>query len=166
MSILLPGVRVRDLTKMPDERGFFVEIMRDDWKDFLEGEKVVQSNLLMNYPGIIRAWHRHERGQVDYWIVLKGSLKICVYDDREGSETKGQLNELVASEDRLQVVRIPGHYWHGIKTVSDEPSLTLYLVSRLYNYENPDEKRSPWNDPNIMDPRIGKAYNWNKPPHR
>jgi len=151
---------------MADERGFFVEIMRDDWDDFLEEEKVVQSNLLMNYPGIIRAWHRHDRGQVDYWIVLKGAIKVCVYDDREGSETRGQLDELVASAERLQVVRIPGHYWHGIKTVGNEPALTLYLVSRLYNYDNPDEERRPWNDLNIVDPRIGKPYDRNRPPHR
>lgn len=166
MSSLLPGVRVKDLKKNPDERGFFVEAMREDWKDFLGGDRIVQSNISMSYPGVIRAWHRHKLGQVDYFVVLEGALKICIYDDREGSETKGQLQELVASGERLQVVRVPGHYWHGIKTVSSMPSLTFYLVTNLYNYENPDEERRSWNDPSIIDPRTGKPYDWNKPPHR
>jgi dTDP-4-dehydrorhamnose 3,5-epimerase len=157
---------VKDLKKNPDERGFFVEAMREDWKDFLGGDRIVQSNISMSYPGVIRAWHRHKLGQVDYFVVLEGALKICIYDDREGSETKGQLQELVASGERLQVVRVPGHYWHGIKTVSSMPSLTFYLVTNLYNYENPDEERRSWNDPSIIDPRTGKPYDWNKPPHR
>lgn len=29
----LPGLRVYDLVKFPDERGFFSEIMREDWND-------------------------------------------------------------------------------------------------------------------------------------
>jgi len=74
---MLPGVKIRDLKKLPDERGFFTEILRMDWQDLLDGDNVVQANLSMSYPGIIRAWHRHKRGQVDYFIVLRGALKIC-----------------------------------------------------------------------------------------
>jgi dTDP-4-dehydrorhamnose 3,5-epimerase len=109
---MLPGVRTLDLKKNVDERGFFAEIMRQDWKDLLEDDSISQANFSFSYPGMIRAWHRHSRGQVDYFIVLKGSMKICAYDDRQGSATKGQLDEIVASEERLQVVRIPGFYWH------------------------------------------------------
>lgn len=162
----LPGVKVYDLKKFPDERGFFCEIMREDWKEFHEGEFIKQANLSMSYPGIIRAWHRHNLGQVDYFIVIKGAMKICAYDDREKSATKGELVEIIASDERLQVVRIPGLYWHGTKTVSSYPSSTVYFVSLLYNYENPDEERRPWNDPTIIDPKNGKPFDWNKPPHK
>jgi dTDP-4-dehydrorhamnose 3,5-epimerase len=64
------------------------------------------------------------------------------------------------------VVRIPGHYYHGTKTLGDEPSLTLYFVTRLYDYDNPDEERKPWNDPAITDPKTGSPYDWEKPPHK
>jgi len=124
---MLDGVKVYELKKFPDERGFFTELLRRDWKDLLGDEWIVQANLSYSYPGIVRAWHRHLRGQVDYFIVLKGAMKICAYDE----ETK-TLDEIVASEHKLQVVRIPGHYWHGTKTLGDEPSLTLYFVTRLY----------------------------------
>ena len=33
---MLPGVRVQDLRKSVDERGFFAEVLREDWKDLLE----------------------------------------------------------------------------------------------------------------------------------
>ncbi len=163
---MLPGVKVYDLKKNVDERGFFAEILRDDWKELLGDDEIVQANLSFTYPGMIRAWHRHNRGQVDYFIALKGSLKICAYDDRAGSPTKGQLDEIVTSEQKLQVVRIPGFYWHGTKTIGIGPSLTVYCVNQMYDPRNPDEERRPWNDPAILDPKTSKPFDWNRPPHK
>jgi dTDP-4-dehydrorhamnose 3,5-epimerase len=158
---MLDGVKVYELKKFPDERGFFTELLRRDWKDLLGDEWVVQANLSYSYPGVIRAWHRHLRGQVDYFIVLKGAMRICAYDEKAK-----KMDEIVASEHRLQVVRIPGHYYHGTKTLGDKPSLTLYFVTRLYDYGNPDEERKSWNDPEIIDPKTGSPYDWEKPPHK
>ncbi len=163
---MLNGVRIYDLKANVDERGFFAEILRQDWRDLLGEDTIVQANLSYSYPGMIRAWHRHNRGQVDYFIVLEGSLKICAYDDKEGSPTRGQLDELVTSEEKLQVARIPGHYWHGTKTLGDNASLTVYCVNRLYDAKNPDEERRPWNDISIVYPKTGKPFDWNKPPHK
>ena len=163
---MLPGVQVFDIKKNIDERGYFAEILRNDWKDLLGEDSVVQANLSYSYPGMIRGWHRHVRGQVDYFIVLDGALKICAYDDKPGSSTKGQLDEIVASAEKLQVVRIPGHYWHGTKTLGYKPSLTVYCVNRLYDLKNPDEERRAWNDQTIIDPRTSKPFDWNKPPHK
>ncbi len=163
---MLSGVRIFDPKKNVDERGYFAEILRQDWKELLGEDNLVQANLSFTYPGMIRAWHRHNRGQVDYFIVLKGSIKICAYDDNPTSPTKGQIDEIVASGERLQVVRIPGHYWHGTKTLGDRPSLTVYCVNRLYDVKNPDEERRPWNDPSIVDPKTSKPFDWNRPPHK
>jgi dTDP-4-dehydrorhamnose 3,5-epimerase len=163
---MLPGIRVHDTRRNVDERGSFAELIRQDWKELLDEDIIVQANLSYSFPGMIRAWHRHNRGQVDYFIVLSGALKICAYDDTQGSATHGQLDEVVASGEKLQVVRVPGHYWHGTKTLGDKPSLTVYCVNRLYNSKNPDEERRPWNDPSIVDSKTSKPYDWNKPPHK
>ena len=166
----LEGVRVFELKVLPDDRGFFAEALRQDWRELLGDEGIVQANISYSYPGIVRAWHRHERGQIDYFLVLKGAMKICAYDD----ETS-RLVEVVASEHKPCIVRIPGKYWHGTMTISDTPSLTIYFVNRLYDYEKPDELRRPWNDPSIVpkeingkkdDPRVGKPWDWLRPRHR
>jgi len=171
----LPGVKLVDLARLPDERGIFTEIMRVDWRELLDGDDIVQINLSVTHPGIIRAWHRHIRGQTDYFLVLIGSIKVCAYDDDEGSPTKGHLVEIALSEDRMQILRVPGRYWHGFKVVSHEPAYLIYFVNRLYDPANPDEERRPWNDPRIIpvvingrtdDPRVGKPWNWLHPPHR
>ena len=171
----LPGVKLADLVRFPDERGVFTEIMRSDWKEILEKDSIVQVNFSITYPGIVRAWHRHKRGQVDYFLVLKGSIKVCAYDDDINSSTKGYLIEVVLSESRMQILRVPGHYWHGFKTLCCEPAYLVYFVNRLYDYTSPDEERRPWNDPTIMpitingrrdDSRVGKPWDWFAPPHR
>lgn len=163
----LPGVKTYDLMVIPDERGFLAEALRKDWSELIAEDEIVQVNVSFSYPGIIRAWHRHVRGQVDYFIVLQGAMKICAYDDRDDSPaTKGKLVEIVASSLRPRVVRIPGIYWHGTKTVSNKPSVTVYCTTRLYDYRNPDEQRRPWNDAAIVDARTKAPFDWNKPPHK
>ena len=162
----LEGVRVYDLKKLPDERGFLTEVLRQDWKELLQDDRIVQANLSMSYPGVIRAWHRHARGQIDYLVVVQGTLKIAAYDDRLDSPTRGMLVEIVVDADRLQAVRIPGYYWHGTKTLGDKPSISLYFFTKLYDYDNPDEERRAWNDTTIIDPETNEPYDWNRPPRK
>jgi dTDP-4-dehydrorhamnose 3,5-epimerase len=165
----LEGIRKYELSILPDERGFFAEALRQDWED-LANEQIVQANLSYSYPNVIRAWHKHLRGQVDYFLVLRGAMKICAYDE----ETK-RLAEIISSGDKPLLVRIPGHYLHGTKTISSEPSLTIYFVNRFYDHKNPDEQRRPWNDSsiipseingNIYDPRVNQPWDWFYPPYK
>src|SRR3989454_9676830 len=123
---MLPGVKVTDLRKNIDERGYFAEILREDWTDLLAEDKIVQANLSYSYPGMIRAWHRHHRGQVDYFITVRGATKISAYDDRPDSTTRWQLDEIISSEEKVQCVRIPGVYYHGFKSIGYEPALVVY----------------------------------------
>ena len=86
---MLPGIQIRSLSKLVDDRGFFMEALRADWEDLLGGDTVMQANLSLSFPGVIRAWHRHQRGQVDYFLVMRGSMRICAYDDAPASPTRG-----------------------------------------------------------------------------
>jgi len=155
------GVKVLTPKINNDERGFVSEIFRNDWNGFFGHDIPNQINISKSSPGVIRAWHRHQRDQVDFFTVVKGTMKICIYDNDNKSKTFGKLVEIVASEKKLQVIKVPGKFWHGTKTISDEDSYTLYFINNLYNYENPDEERLGWNDPSIIDPKTQKPYDWN-----
>ncbi|MCJ7718941.1 dTDP-4-dehydrorhamnose 3,5-epimerase family protein [Candidatus Bathyarchaeota archaeon] len=166
----LNGVKTQEINVIPDERGFFAEALRKDWKDLFGDDWITQTNISCSYPNIVRAWHKHERGQIDYFLVLKGAMKICAYE-----EETGKMAEVIASGEKPSLVRIPGKYLHGTKTVSDQPSLTVYFVTKLYDCKNPDEIRRPWNDSAIVpteingrkdDPRVGKPWDWFQPPHK
>ena len=92
-----------------------------------------------------------------------------------GMMSPGELDEIVSTGDAPQVVRVPGHYWHGFSVVGDEPAMLVYFVNRVYDYESPDEVRRPWDDPAIVpasingkmgDPRCGRLWDWFSPPHK
>ena len=167
---MLQGIRIRPIRRLSDERGFFTEVMRKDWKELFGEDTIAQANFSFTYPDVIRAWHRHVRGQVDYFLALRGLIKICAFDDNTG-----EVNEVISSGLDLQVVRMPGHYWHGFKALGDEPAMLLYFTTNLYDATNPDEERRPWNDPALIpkivngkkdDARVGKPWDWNTLPNK
>jgi len=120
------------MKRFPDERGFFTEVMRNDWTDLFAEDTIAQANLSVTCPNVIRAWHRDNRGQTDYFIVLEGAIKICAYDEK----TK-ELDEIVSMSQELQTVRVPGNFWHGFKNIRNKPATVLYLTTRLYERQNP-----------------------------
>ncbi len=167
---MLKGIRFKSITRFTDERGFFTEVMRKDWKELFAEDNVMQANLSLTYPNIIRAWHKHLKGQIDYFLVLKGAIKIGVYDEKSS-----ELDEIISGALDLRVVRVPGDYWHGFKALGNETAMLLYFTTNLYDPADPDEERRSWNDPTLVpksingkkdDPRVGKPWDWNYPPSK
>ncbi len=167
---MLQGIKIRTIKRISDERGFFTEVMRKDWKELFGEDTITQANFSFSYPNVIRAWHRHVKGQVDYFLALKGSIKICAFDEKTA-----EVNEVISSGLDLQLVRMPGHYWHGFKAIGTEPAMLLYFTTNLYDASNPDEERRPWNDPTLIpkivngkkdEARVGKPWDWNTLPHK
>lgn len=159
---MISGFEKKELKKLVDERGFLIEIMRNDWKIF--DTNIIQSNISLSKPGVIRAWHKHEREQIDYIVVLDGEIKLCVFDEKTR-----ELDEVVCSSENPELVRIPGSYWHGYKVIGAKPALVVYFFNKLYDYKNPDELRKPFDDLSIIpkiingsesDDRVEKPWSW------
>src|SRR5262245_58191834 len=43
-----------------------------------------QINFSVQYPGIVKAWHRHNK-QSDFWVCLTGHIKAGVYREADGA---------------------------------------------------------------------------------
>src|SRR3990172_6723534 len=80
---MIEGVMVKQLKVIPDERGRLMEILRCDEEMF---EKFGQVYLTTGYPGVVKAWHYH-KGQTDHFCVVKGMMKVVLYDSRAGSRS-------------------------------------------------------------------------------
>ncbi|WP_247730610.1 cupin domain-containing protein [Halovivax limisalsi] len=157
MAAKIHDVEVRDLQVNTDERGHLVELYRTDWGEF--DPDPAMSYYSMTYPGIVRAWHRHTGGQVDYFVCPQGRIKLGIYDDREGSSTRGALETYVIGEHNQRLVRVPGDCWHGFKAIGNEPALIVNFPSERYDYENPDEERIPYDTDEI-------PLDWEAEPHK
>jgi dTDP-4-dehydrorhamnose 3,5-epimerase len=135
-----------------------MEIWRDDWEFYGGEDAPAMSYISITYPGIVRAWHRHMRGQIDHFVVVDGKIKVGVYDDRKGSSTQGELDTYVIGEGNKQVIKLPGDCWHGFKALGDGRAMLINLPSKLYDYTNPDEERLPYDTDRI-------PLDWEEPPH-
>lgn len=146
---MIQGVEVKRLTRHADERGYLMEILRSDDEIF---SKFGQCYVSMNYPNVIRAWHWHQK-QDDHFVVVKGMIRAGLYDMRERSPTRGEVNEFYLGENNNIVLKIPVGVAHGYKTVGVEPSLLVNFPSEVYNPKEPDEQRLPWDTDQI-------PFNW------
>jgi len=94
-----------------------------------------QVNFSVQYPGVVKAWHRHAI-QTDFWMGLIGHLKVGVYDsDNE------QAWSIVIGEKQPGTLIIPPPLWHGAATVGPTQAGLLYYVTQSYNPNAPDEER-------------------------
>jgi dTDP-4-dehydrorhamnose 3,5-epimerase len=148
---LIDGVAVRRARVLPDERGRLGEIFRADDPWF---EKFGQVYFTTTYPGVVKAWHYHKK-QTDHFYVIKGTLKIALYDERKDSPTYGTVNELYLGEHCPGLVRIPPGVQHGWMCIGQNEAYIVNIVSEPYNYKEPDEFRTPPHDNNI-------PYDWTR----
>lgn len=138
---LIEGVKLRKQKLIPDDRGFLMELMRPDWDEFLKWGQVY---VTVCYPGAVKGFHYHYK-QVDSFNCVSGMAKITLYDNRPDSPTKGLINEFVVGPLNPMMVRIPNLVWHSFTAVGNEPAFIINCPTEMYNYEEPDEFRAPFN---------------------
>jgi dTDP-4-dehydrorhamnose 3,5-epimerase len=146
---MIHDVRVKPLRVIPDERGRLMEILRRDDPLF---EGFGQVYMTTTYPGVIKAWHFHKL-QNDNISVVMGMLKLVLYDGRENSPTKNELNEFYLGEHNPLLVHVPKYVYHGWKCIGGKEALAINCVTEQYDYKNPDEYRLPFNTDRI-------PYDW------
>jgi len=137
---MIDGVKSKHLKVIPDERGRLMEILRCDEEKFFS--KFGQVYMTTAYPNVVKGWHYHLL-QDDNLTVVKGMIKLVLYDRREDSPTSGEVNEFFIGEHRPMLVHIPRGVAHGFKAIGTEEAIIVNTVTEPYNYEQPDEFRIP-----------------------
>lgn len=145
----IDGVRVKQLRVIPDERGRLMEMLRRDDELFLE---FGQTYLTTMYPGVTKAWHYHKL-QTDHFVCVRGMIKLALFDEREGSPTKGVVDELFLGEHQQVLVQIPPGVWHGFKNVGEGEAMIVNVSTHPYDHQRPDEYRLPAHENHI-------PYDW------
>lgn len=146
---MIDGVETRKLRVVSDERGHLMEMLRSDDEVF---EKFGQVYVTTTYPGVIKGWHLHHR-QDDNVVCVRGMIKLVLYDGREGSATRGEVQELFLGEHNPVLAHIPRMVFHGWKCISDHEAYIVNIPTELYDHDDPDEHRLPLDTPEI-------PYDW------
>ena len=148
---LIAGVKTKGLRPIADERGWLMEILRNDETELLP--KFGQVYVSATYPGVVKAWHYHKK-QVDNFVCVAGMVKLVLVDTREDSPTHNLVNEFFIGTLNPTLVQVPNLVYHGWKCIGQEPSLVVNVPSEPYDRESPDEYR--------LEPHGTLPYDWTR----
>lgn len=150
---LIDGVQVQPYPLYPDDRGYFLEVLRVrcGLAAYFPIEST-QVSTAVSYPDTIKAFHYH-RHQTDLWVPLAGMFQVALVDFRKNSPTFGACNTIYAGILRPCQILIPAGVGHGYKVIGETPGVLVYVTDRFYNPK--DEGRIPYGEPHIN-------YDWEK----
>lgn len=131
-SKLIEGVKITPLKKIEDDRGMLLHMLRSDADHF---EKFGEVYFSVTNPNVVKGWKLHKE-MIQNFAVPVGTLKLVIFDDRDGSSTRGEINEIEISLDHYGLVTIPNGLWYSFKTISEMPSMIANCASIVHT---PDE---------------------------
>jgi dTDP-4-dehydrorhamnose 3,5-epimerase len=138
---MIQGVSVRPLARIPDERGMIMKMLSSADEAFEEFGEIYFSAV---YPGVVKGWHLHKEMTLNYAVPV-GMIKLVLYDDRDGSPTKGEIQEVFTGEQSYQLVTVPPGVINGFKGIGRKTAIVANLATiphrpdeivRIDPYEN------------------------------
>ena len=126
---MIDGIKVKSLRKIPDERGYIMHMLRSDDPDFQGFGEIYFSTI---YPDVIKAWHLHKEMTLNY-AVVSGMIKLVLHDDRSGSPTKGETQELFLGDENYQLVTIPPLIWNGFKGIGTKMAIVANCATLAHD---------------------------------
>lgn len=144
---MIDGVIVTPLRQVLDERGKVMHMLRADSPAFQQFGEIYFSCV---YPGAIKGWHIHKVMTLNY-AVPHGNIKFVLYDDRAGSPTRGEVQELFIGPDNYCLVTVPPMVWNGFKGIGGETAVVANCATIPHDPTEID-RRDPF-DPSI-------PYDW------
>ena len=128
---MIDGVKITPLKQILDERGKIMHMLRSDAEGFQGFGEIYFSCV---YPGAIKGWHIHKRMTLNY-AVPHGNIKFVLFDDRAGSPTKNELQEIFMGPDNYCLVTVPPLVWNGFKGIGAEMAVVANCASLAHDAE-------------------------------
>jgi dTDP-4-dehydrorhamnose 3,5-epimerase len=145
---MIHGLTVRMLRQIIDERGKIMHFLKSGDPEFERFGEVYFSTI---HPGVVKAWHLHERMTLNY-VVPIGNIKFVLYDGREDSPTRGEIQELFLGPDNYCLVSVPPRIWNGFKGIGAQTALVANCAT-LEHDQSELRRLDPFNN--------DIPYDWN-----
>ena len=147
---MIAGVELIPLRQIGDDRGMVMHMLRADAPHFKGFGEVYFSCI---NPGAVRAWTRH-KVMVRNYAVPSGRVRVVLYDEREGSPTRGEIQEVELSpQGDYRLLVIPPLVWSGTKGLGAALSVVANCATLMHDPE--EIERRDWHDHSI-------GYDWDK----
>lgn len=144
---MINGVVITPLRQICDERGKVMKMLSSADAVFRKFGEIYFSCV---YPGAIKGWHIHRKMTLNYAVPV-GHIKVVLYDDREESSTRGEVQEIFLGADSYCLLTVPPFVWNGFKGIGNETALIANCATISHD-PNEIARRDPF-DPSI-------PYDW------
>lgn len=146
----IDGVVVRRLTVHADHRGALTPLL-DARNKFWEAP-VVYVYCFTVRPGVIKGWGKHEL-QTDRYFVAQGHLRVVLFDGRENSPSRGEIDQVFFTPETPGLVAIPPGVWHADQNWGESDAIVVNFPTAPYDPDKPDKQR--------IDPHAGVIpFDW------
>ena len=142
----IEGVKIIPVKNYISEDGDFSEIIRMEKGKVagLEDFEVVQLNRSRLLPGSIKGWHLHFQQEDIFYLPPSDFLLVGLWDLRRNSKTNGISMKITLGAGQSSLLYVPRGVAHGMANVSNQDIELFYFVNQQFDFENPDERRLPW----------------------
>ncbi len=129
---MINGVIIKPLRKIIDERGSVMHMLKNTDPEFEQFGEIYFSTV---HPSVVKGWHLHKTMTLNY-AVVKGHIKLALFDARDTSPTKGETQEIFMGEDNYCLVKIPPGIWNGFRGLGPEDAIVANCATLPHD---PDE---------------------------
>ena len=123
----LPGVLVRRLGRFTDDRGWLIELFRED--ELPAGFEPKMGYISVTHPGVARGPHEHV-DQTDGFVFLSGTFRLYLWETRDATDRKDL--QLDVGENEPIFVTVPPGVVHAYKNIGNSDAFVLNFPNQLY----------------------------------
>jgi dTDP-4-dehydrorhamnose 3,5-epimerase-like enzyme len=116
---MIEGVKLLQLPSFEDERGRLIQIF-EEAKDLPKAKRMY---IVKNWDkSTVRAFHKNfEENKI--FFAVSGTIKFMLVDDRPGSSTYRQREEIILSSEKPALLVVPAEVHNGWKALTDDAML-------------------------------------------
>ncbi|NDP28060.1 MAG: dTDP-4-dehydrorhamnose 3,5-epimerase [Flavobacterium sp.] len=118
------------LKQIKDDRGAVYHFLKSTDSTFKGFGEAYYSKI---NPEVIKGWKLHHRLCQNFCVPI-GAVKIVVYDDRDESPTKGELDEIILNDsNNYCLLSMPAGLWYSFKCISEDFALLANIIDQLHD---------------------------------
>ena len=126
----IEDVHLKPLQRFSDERGWLVELFRNDELAKLFHPQMAYVSQTL--PGVARGPHEHVSQADLFGFFGPGDFKLYLWDTRIGSPSYWHRQVVVVGQSNMMSAIIPPGVVHAYKNISAQPGLVFNAPNRLY----------------------------------
>ena len=123
----IPGVVIKPVRRYNDDRGWLMELFRDD--ELPTNFTPAMGYVSLTKPGVARGPHEHA-SQTDGFVFLNGSYELYLWENRPGFDDAHEVHEV--GEANPVVAFVPPGVVHAYRNVGKEEAFVLNFPDKLY----------------------------------